>query len=119
MKAARDRLDGLREERESQESAVDRLEERTESARDDAAAQIAEAYSGAAEALLKQKTRAMRSLATALEKIQVLKQKASENGLRRSERLPPLTATVKKRDGGTVGPDRLRYLADRLEDRTG
>lgn len=114
---AEERLGELREEREAQEGAIDRLEARLDEARDEAAGEIAVRYAETADALMAQKTRAMRQLATALEKIDALNQKMAQNGLRRDDRVPSLTPAVKNRDGKTIGADRLRYLAGQLDER--
>jgi len=114
---AEKRLEDLREEKEAQAGAVDRLESRLDEARGRAAGTIAEDYAAAAEAVMAQKARALRSLATALEKMQALKQRAAENGLRRDERVPTVTPAVKTRNGDEVGADRLRYRADQLDER--
>jgi len=117
LKAAKERLSDLEDEIEEQTSTIPRLEDRVQAVREEVASDLAEDYAEAARSLLKQKARAMKQLATALEKAHALQEKASTNGLRRDDRIPSLRDTIRSRDGTRVSADRLRHLAGKIDDR--
>jgi chromosome segregation ATPase len=117
LKEAKARREELAEEIEEQEATVPRLEERVKSVREELAVDLAEEYSSAAQAILKQKAKAMKQLATALDKAEAFQQKAQENGLRKDERLVKVNGAVRAAGGNRVQAESLRYRAEKIQDR--
>ncbi len=117
LKEAKARREELAEEIEEQEATVPRLEERVKSVREELAGDLAEEYSSAAQAILKQKAKAMKQLATALDKAEAFQQKAQENGLRKDERLVKVNGAVRAAGGNRVQADSLRFRAEKIQDR--
>ncbi|MCS4119603.1 hypothetical protein [Salinibacter ruber] len=117
LKEAKARREELVEEIEEQEATVPRLEERVKSVREELAGDLAEEYSSAAQAILKQKAKAMKQLATALDKAEAFQQKAQENGLRKDERLVKVNGAVRAAGGNRVQAQSLRFRAEKIQDR--
>ena len=117
LKEAKARREELAEEIEEQEATVPRLEERVKSVREELAGDLAEEYSEAAQDILKQKAKAMKQLATALDKAEAFQQKAQENGLRKDERLVKVNSAVRADGGHRVQADSLRFRAEKIQDR--
>lgn len=117
LKEAKARREELAEEIEEQEASVPRLEERVKSVREELAGDLAEEYSEAAQSILKQKAKAMKQLATALDKAEAFQQKAQENGLRKDERLVKVNGAVRAAGGNRVQAESLRFRAEKIQDR--
>ncbi len=117
LKEAKARREELAEEIEEQEATVPRLEERVKSVREELAGDLAEEYSEAAQSILKQKAKAMKQLATALDKAEAFQQKAQSVGLARDERLVKVNGAVRAAGGNRVQADSLRFRAEKIQDR--
>jgi chromosome segregation ATPase len=112
--AAEEAVEELTGEAEAQERTIERLKDRLDDAREDAVSEIAPEYAETAGDLARQKARALRSLATTLEKIADFRKKAAENGLRRDERLRPVQEDLRL-SGKDFTAETLRYRAEKVD----
>jgi chromosome segregation ATPase len=116
LEVAQDEAEDLEAEVQAQKRAIERLQSRLENAKEEAAGEVASAYSDEAEDVLASQRRALRQLATTLEDAHALKEELTRQGLRRDERVPSLEEKLRIPGGTSVAPDRLRHLANRRDE---